>query len=419
MRRPAFLAVVVLFFSGILLAQSKNLWVLRSSGEAVEYDPGTFAEKQRVKIPAEAISSPLQVSVNSAGQILFAAAVALPLTEGDFSAERKVWLWNGRQASSLAREVARTTATAGSNLSILETAPVPCLASDGGHLFWFSNEARRLQRDGVDLSTKTTWRSWRTDLTGANREEVAAVALPDCSCPTGGCEETCPYGEVWTAEAGVGNFFLMTQFVSGQTKPAYKETSIYEERAGKWTGIPLDPPLRTVLDAVNPSAILEAIPDTGCCGWSNESDDQTLVRLDGKPLTVFDELATYKNADYDVSFYSQKGKLSSDMKLVALGIVATSKPNTPIQLAEQGQANPEESQRIRKALQELPAVEVKTLEDSSRRIAFLQHATLVGWISDKEILIIEDHQLVAYQVATGARRRSTIQVEDAAMVFLP
>jgi hypothetical protein len=42
----------------------------------------------------------------------------------------------------------------------------------------------------------------------------------------------------------------------------------------------------------------------------------------------------------------------------------------------------------------------------------------VGWISDKEILVVEAHLLVAYNVSTGVRRKSTIRVEDAAHVFL-
>jgi hypothetical protein len=103
---------------------------------------------------------------------------------------------------------------------------------------------------------------------------------------------------------------------------------------------------------------------------------------------------------------------------VALTIVATSQPNKPIQLAEQGQANPEESLRIRKALLDLPAVEVKNSEDTPRRIAFLTHATLVGWINSREILILEGHLLVAYNVASGTRRKSIIRIEDAALVFL-
>jgi hypothetical protein len=271
----------------------------------------------------------------------------------------------------------------------------------------------------VDLSTKTTWLAWRTDLTGNQREEIASIALPDCSCPTGGCEESCPYGEVWVPVNGGGDYFLLTQFVAGQTKPVYKSTSIYQENTGKWSATPIDPPLRRVLDGATPAAILEAIPDIGCCGWANQSNDQTVLRLGGKMSTVFDEQAAYKNSDYDVSFYTENGKLSPGLDFVAVTIVATAEPNKPIQLAEQGQANPEESQHIRKALLDVPAIEVKSIDGNPpRRLAFLPHTTLVGWISDKEILIVEAHVLVAYNVASGARRKSTIQVDDGVYVFL-
>jgi hypothetical protein len=419
MQRSLLLVCLLIGLSAGLSAQSKRLWVLRAPGDAVEYDVATFVEKQTVKVPAEAVASPQDFSVNHLGQMLYAPPVALPLAEGDMSSDRKVWLWNGHAAATITRDVSRATATAGSNLAITESAPVPALAADGAHLYWFSNQARRLQRDGVDLSTKTTWTGWTTDLSGANRSDIASSALPDCSCPTGGCEETCPYGQVWIPEDGVGNFFLFTQFVAGETKPIYKSTSLFRESQGKWAATMVDPPLRHVLDAPNGDTILEAIPDTGCCGWSNQSDDQTLLHLSGRTLTVFDELAAYKNPDYDVSFYTENGKLSPDLSAVALSIVATSAVNKPIQLAEQGQANPEESQRIRKALGEMPAVEVKTVGDSPRRVAFLPHATLVGWISGKEILIVEDHLLVAYTVTSGARRKSNIRVQDSAHVFLP
>ncbi len=409
---------LVLALAGSLAAQGKRLWVLRPPGEMAEYDPATFSAKQTVKVPAEAVASPQNISVNHLGQMLFAAPASLPLAEGDLAAEQRVWFWDGRTANTLARDVARTTATAGSNLAITESAPVPVLSADGIHIFWFSNQARRLQRDGVDLSTKTTWLSWQTDLTSAGHQDLASTALPECSCPTGGCEESCPYGEVWVPDDGVGKFFLLTQFVSGKTQPLYKATSLYKENAGKWTATPLDPPLHRVLDAANADTILEAIPDTACCGWENQSNDQTLLHFHGKTFTVFDEQAAYKNPDYDVSFYTENGKLSPDLGFVALTIVATAQPNKPIQLAEQGQSNPEESQRIRKALSDLPVVEIKSTEDVPRRIAFLPHATLVGWISDKEILIVEGHLLVGYNVANGARRKSNIRVEDAGHAFL-
>ena len=423
MQKHILIVCLALTFAFPLAAQNKRIWVLRAPGEAVEYDPATFAGKLVVKIPAEALTSPQNFQINALGQMLFAPAVVLPLTEGDFAAAKKIWFWNGHTAATLTRDISRTTATVGSNLAITESAPVPFLSADGTHLFWFSNQARRLQRDGVDLSNKLTWTSWRTDLAGADREEVASITLPDCSCKTGACEESCPYEEVWIPGEGVGNFFLLTQFVAGQTQAIYKSTSAYEENAGKWTAKPFDPPLRRVLDAASTDAILEAAPDTGCCGWSNESDDQTLLRLHGKLITVFDELAAYKNPDYDVSFYTQTGQLAPDLGSVALTINATSKPNTPIQLAEQGQANPEESQRIRKALTDLPAVEVKSVdmrtgENVPRRLAFLPHAALVGWINDKEILIVENHMLAAYNVANGSRRKSTISVQDYEHVFL-
>jgi hypothetical protein len=412
------LIACMLFLSTLVTAQNKRLWVLSAPGIAVEYDSATFAQKQKMEIPPDALASPSRFSVNSVGQMLFAEPVALPLVEGDLSAERKVWFWNGHAANTLSRDVARATSTAGSNLVITESAPVPFLSADGAYLYWFSNQARHLQRDGVDLSTKTTWLAWRTDLAGDGRQDLASVAMPECSCTTGGCEETCPYGDTWIPDEGLGKFFLLTLFIQGQTKPVYKSTSAYEENADKWTPTSFEPPLQRVLDAANPAAILEAIPDRGCCGWSNESDDQTLLHLQGKSLTIFDELAAYKNPDYDVSFYTQNGKLSPNLRSVAITITATAKPNTPIQLAEQGQANPEESQHIRKALVDLPAVEVKSVEDPPRPLAFLPHANLVGWINDKEIVIVEDHLLVAYNLASGARRKSNIRVEDAAQAFL-
>jgi len=412
------LPLCVLFSSTLLAAQSKRLWVLRSSGDVVEYDAATFAEKQTLKLPAEAAAAPQNLLVNRLGEMLFAPSVSVPLPDGDLSALRKVWVWDGHAATTISRDVARATSTTGSNLAITESAPMPVLSVDGTHLYWFSNQSRRLQRDGVDLSIKTTWQSWRTDLTGSAREDIASISLPDCSCTTGSCEESCPLAEAWVPDEGVSKFFLMTLFVAGQTQSIYKSTSLYEENAGHWAATPLDPPLQRELDAASAGAILEAIPDTGCCGWDNESDDQTILRLHGKTLTVFDERATYKNPDYDVSFYTANGKLSPNVASVAMTINATAKPNTPIQLADEGQANPEESQLIRKGLLDLPAIEIKSVEASPRCLAFLPHATLVGWINDKEILMVEDHLLVVYNTATAARRRSNIKVDDAEHVFL-
>jgi hypothetical protein len=414
--------VAIVLVATPLSAQEKRLWVLRAGGEITEYDPVTFVAKQVVKVPAEATASPQSLSVNHSGQMLFATVVSLPLDEGDLSAERKIWFWDGHHALTLDREVKRTTGATGSNVSISESAPAPYLAADGSHLYWFSNQARRFERDGVDLSTKNDWLAWQTDLAGANRQELASISIPECSCPTGGCEETCPYGQVWVPDAGVGKFFLVTQVVAGKDQASSKATWEYAESAGEWSSTRLDPPLRRVLDATNASTILEAIPDTGCCGWANQSNDQTLLRVPGKTVTVFDERDEYKNADYDVSFYTEAGYPSPDLKAVAFTMVATAKPNQPIQLAERGQGDPQESERIRKALLELPAVEVKSIDvegtSPPQKVEFLPHATVVGWLTEKEILMVEEHWLAIYNLATKTRRKTNLRVEDANRVFL-
>jgi hypothetical protein len=217
----------------------------------------------------------------------------------------------------------------------------------------------------------------------------------------------------------VDKFFLMTQYIAGQTERTVKTTTLYQEESGKWTARPLPQPLEQPLDA-SPAGdvIVHAIPDAECCGWSNQSNDQTLVLSNGKSQTIFDEFATYKGSDYDVSFFTSNAKLSPDLKSVAMTISASAQANKPIQLAEEGQANPEESQRIRKALADLPAVVVKSVEDSPKQVAFVPHATLVGWLSDKELLIVENHVLVVYSVGSGVRRKSTVKVDDATRVFL-
>jgi hypothetical protein len=402
-----------------LLAQGKRLWILRLPDQLVEYDPATFAARQTVKLPAEAVQSPQSLAVNHGGQVLFAPVVSLPLADSDLAAPHKAWFWNGQAAVTLDLGVKRETASTGSNQAVTEIAPSVYLSVDGNHLFWFANQQRRLVREGVDLSVNTTWQAWRTDLTVASRQDLASVKLPECRCPTGACEESCPYGAVWVPADGLAHFFVVTQLVTGKDSPAYKASTLYRESGGKWTGDAAQQPLQRVLDATTPGDIIvEAIPDTGCCGWSNQSNDQTLVLKQGAKWVIFDEQGTYNNADYDVSFYTSNALLSPDLAHLAVTIRATAQANQPIQLSEQGQANPEESKQIRKSLADLPAVEVKSAEESARRVAFVPHASLVGWINEKELLIIEDHLLVAYNLGTGARRKSNLRIEDAARVFL-
>lgn len=411
--------VAVICVCGVLLlpgwAQGKRIWVLRA-GEMVEYDPATFAVKETVKIPAGTAAG--NVAVNRAGQILIVPTVSLPLSDEDVSAPPQAWLWNGKTSTLIDLGVKRETGSVGSNQAVTETAPALFLSADGAHLYWFGNSQRRLQREEVDLSAATTWLAWRTDLSGGVREELASVKLPDCRCMTGACEESCPVGTVWVPEDGVENFFVMTQFVAAKTGGVYKASTVYRENGGKWAGTALAEPLHRVLDAASGGDVMvDAIPDTGCCGWVNESDDQTVVRNRDKSVVVFDERQTFKNPDYDVSFFTANAKLSPGLGNVAMTVAATATPNQTIQLAEDGQANPEESKAIRKALGDLPAVEVTSAE-GGKRVAYVPHASVVGWISEKELLMVEERELVVLDVGTGAKRKSGVKVEDAGKVWV-
>ena len=418
MRKVLRLLLCFFLLAAGLLGQEKRLWVMRG-GELVELDPATFVVKQRVKLPAESLKSPQSLSVNHAGQILFSPALSLPLSDADAASAHKLWFWNGHAAASIDQGVEQKKEETGSNEAISESAPVAFLSADGNHLYWFTSQERRLERDNVDLSVSTSWQAWQTDVTGGDRQDIASAKLPDCRCTTGTCEETCPSVGVWAPLGGIDTFFLANRAVSGQTETSYQSSTLYLNSAAKWTATELPHPLERVLDAASDgNAIVEGIPDSGCCGWSNASNDQTLVNASGKTIAIFDERATYKNPDYDVSFYTSDARLSPDLKQVAMTVVATAGANQPIQQSEDGQANPEESKQIHKALLDLPAVLVKSVEDPPRQIAFVPHASVVGWMNEKELLMVEDHILVVYNVANGARRKSNVRVEKDARIFL-
>ena len=102
---------------------------------------------------------------------------------------------------------------------------------------------------------------------------------------------------------------------------------------------------------------------------------------------LFDERAQYKNPDYDVSFFTENAKLSPDVAHVAMTIEASAKSSAPIQLSEQGQANPAESLKDSQGTRRnCLRCEVVSATDPAIVLLSLPHAYLVGWLSDKEIL---------------------------------
>jgi hypothetical protein len=384
----------------------------------IEYDPATFARKQSVTVPNEVAKAARIFQINRKGQMLYAPNSDDPSPDAGKSGER-FWFWDGHAAASLGREIIRISSQSGSNQKVTEASPWPFLSAEGAHLYWFSNQYNKLERENVELSVTTTFRAWRSDLAGKAKQDLTTFDFPECRCSTGSCSETCPEARFWVPDGGVENYFFLTRVIQGQTETKYLSSTLYREADGAWTGTDLPQALQRALDMKdNGEIVISAILDVGCCGWENQSNDQTILSNHGRTIALFDERLQYKNPDYDVSFFTENAKLSPENDRVAMTIDASAKSSQPIQLSEQGQANPAESLRIRKALVDMPAVEMVSAADSSKRSAHLPHAYLVGWISEKEILIVENHLLVAYNVASGTRRRSTIKVADPSFVFV-
>lgn len=412
------LVLIVACLSAYATAQGRRLWVLKEPDSIVEYDPTTFASKGTGKVPPDVLKAARILQINRKGQMLFAPNTDDPSPDVGKNGD-KFWYWDGQSESRIGSEIVRVTSPSGSNQKVTESSPWSFLGADGLHLFWFTNEFNKLTRDNVDLSVTTTFRAWQSTTSGKEKQEVVSTDFPECRCTTGACSETCPEVRFWIPDTGVEDYFLLSRLIPGQTETKYISSSLYLQSSGNWVPTELKQPLQRVLDSGDHgSIILAAILDTGCCGWENQSDDQTVLLNHDKSLRVFDEREQFKNPDYDVSFFTENAKLSPGSGSVAMTIEASAKSSAPIQLSENGQGDAAESQHIRKALLELPAVQVVTTTDPVKRTAFLPHAVLVGWLNEREILIVENHLLVAYDVTTNARRKSTIQVEDAAYAFV-
>jgi len=409
-----------------LLAQeqlNKRLWVLQEPDAIVEYDPATFAPRQTQKIPPEIFKSPQDLQMNRKGQMLFLpATVREPDGFVHENTGREFWFWDGASGRLMERPITKTTTPSAAN-KLVETAVPRCfLSNDGTHLFWFENRKKTLMTQdlGQDMSVNTTFRAWQTDLSGQQTQEIASRAFPPCKCETAVCSETCPEASYWTPDEGVADFFVMTEWIPGQLGSAYHGSSLYRKADGKWVANELRG-IEKVLDSSSHGsdvALIEAIGDSGCCGWANESNDQTLLTKNWKIVTLFDEFKQYQNQDYDISFFTSNAFLSPGGGLVAFTVNATQTSGTEIRLSDSGKNNPGALARIQKTLTELPAVGVVRVEDPEKSATRISRATLVGWINDQEMLLFENDQLVAFNLVSGSRRVSRIKVIKPYYAFL-
>jgi hypothetical protein len=174
-----------------------------------------------------------------------------------------------------------------------------------------------------------------------------------------------------------------------------------------------------MLDAGREGAtFVGALPDAGCCGWENESSDQTLLFRERGSTVLFNERARYANPDYDVSFFTANARLSPSTQLVAMTISSSVQTAANIRLSSSGKSDERQLKLIHEAIRTLPAVEVLSVEDRIEQLTFIPNAVLIDWLGERQILLQEAGQLIVLDLATGTRRETQIKIADPSHVFV-
>lgn len=415
--------LVAAFLVSAAHAQSpKQLWVLQEPDEIVEYDVTTFAARRTLKVPRRLLEHPEYLSINAKGQMVFLPPKGAQWGSGEIaSAGDRVWFWDSYQAKEWKLEGTKTRGGGAGKPTVTETALQWFLSAGGKSLFWFESRFEKVtDESGLERSVRSTSRVWRTDLAGGRPETITSLSSPGwCGCATGACSETCPEWYFWAPDGVVGDFFLVTRFTPGQLESIYHESLLYQRSGRMWQVKKLLQPIQRSLTASEKGEVLvAAVPDEGCCGWENESNDQTLLLRNGKVSVLYDESDRYDNRNYDVSFYTADAHLAAGNAMLAYTIVSTARTGSQIRLSSEGKENAEELARVRKAIAELPAVEVVQPGIQPRSATMIRHAVLVGWVSDREILVAQDGRLAVYDIRGSKGKETTIRVRSAADAFL-
>jgi len=418
----------MLVLAGCLLApvagaqSTKRLWVLQQPDSIVEYDLATFKARQALKVPRRLLEHPESLSVNARGQMLFVPSVGEVWAGGETGdAAQRAWFWNGREAEELPLGSTTARARSGNEHVVTEIAVRVFLSADADSLVWFENRFEKTAETiGRELSVRSTSRVWRTRLAGDAPQTIALLPSTEpCACETGVCSETCPEWEFWAPDGVVGDVFLATRVTPGQLGPTFHESRLYSRAAGPWRMTAAPQPIPEPLAVSEQAAVLVfAVPDGGCCGWDNESSDQVLVLRDGKVSVLYDEAGRYQNRDYDVSFHAAGAGLAARAALCAYTIVATATADTEIRSSSEGKPTAEGLARLRKAIGDLPAVEIVPLQYRPGAVTTVLHAVFVGWVNDREILLAQDGQLVLYDIHARTRRETGIRIRGPADAFL-
>jgi hypothetical protein len=414
--------VAAVLVSAVHAQSPKQLWVLQEPDEIVEYDVTKFAARRTMKVPRRLVEHPEYLSINTKGQMVFLPPKGAQWGSGEMaSAADRMWLWDGHRAKESKLEGAKTRGGSAGKPTVTETALQWFLSAGGESLVWFENRFEKVTEGlGLESSVRSTARVWRTDLAGGRPETIASLSSRGwCQCATGICSETCPVWDFWAPDGAVGDFFLVTRVTVGQIELTYHESLLYQRSERRWRAKKLPQAIQKSLTASEKGELLvAALPDAGCCGSENDSSDQMLLLRNGKVSVLFDESDRYHNRNYDVSFYTADARLAAGNAMLAYTVVSTTPAGSEIRLSADGKENAEELARVRKAIGQLPAVEVVHTGIPPRLATVIPHAGLVGWVSDRELLVAQDGRLTVYDISGNKRKETMIRARGAADAFL-
>jgi hypothetical protein len=385
-------------------AKDVTLWVMQPPDQIVRYDVSSFSRIGAVTIPAQALAAPDRFQVNRLGQMLF------ELDGGGETALGQAWLWNGTAATT----TQPLTGPAGSRSRRW------LLATNGPSVFTVEHEFRSNSDPNDDLpdSVDTRVRVKESGLDGKPVGTVMDYQFPRCECSTGTCSESCPEAAVWAPGHIVDGFFFLTNWIPGQLGSTYEGTYLYRRDAKGWHATRSRANGQYFLDATDAGDTwTEAMQDGGCCGWTNEGSDQTMLVTRDSSRVLFDEWPRYHNQDYDVSFFTSSARFAPEGRRVAITI-GTEAANAEIRLSEDGHPDDLELASIRRSLAELPMVEVYDLRPQPVLLRRVPRVELVGWTSESDLLLVDRGQLVSIDARTGARKESEIHVTGAGRAFL-
>jgi hypothetical protein len=335
------------------------------------------------------------------------------------------WAWDGQRAHAWPVEVSESGGRPAEAMPLRQTVRQWFLSAGGDSLFRFENtfEYRPVKAaadSGPQHSVRASARVWRTDLAGGQRHEVAAFPVAGwCRCETGACEETCPEWEFWAPDGTVADVFLATRVTPGQLETTYHESVRYLRSGNTWRRAPLPRAVERFLCAsARGDALIAAVLDGGCCGWDNEGSDQLLLLRNGKVTILYDEFTRYNNRNYDVSIFPSDARVAPGESTVAYTLASTAPAGGEIRLSSSGTHDSAGLARLRTALPGLPAVEILELGSPSRPPAVIPRAGLVGWLTDRELLVAREGVLTVCDRGGNIGRTASIRVRSAADAFL-